>query len=124
MIEKIKTEKAPSAIGPYSQAVKTGNTFYISGQTPVNPATGKIENDTIEHQTEQVMKNIGAILRSQEMDYTNVVKTTCFLSDMKNFSGFNDVYGKYFSNRPARSCVAVKQIPLDSLCEVEAVAVK
>jgi 2-iminobutanoate/2-iminopropanoate deaminase len=124
MIEKINTEKAPSAIGPYSQALKVGNVLYISGQTPVNPTAGKIESDAIGQQAEQVMKNLGAILESQGMDYSNVVKTTCFLVDMTHFSGFNEVYGKYFTGKPARSCVAVKEIPLGSLCEVEAIAVK
>lgn len=123
MLTKVNTDQAPSAIGPYSQAVREENALYISGQTPVNPAVGKIDTDTIELQAEQVMKNIGAILASQGMKYGNVVKTTCFLSDMKNFVAFNKVYGKYFTEKPARSCVAVKEIPLGALCEVEAIAV-
>ncbi|WP_164919124.1 MULTISPECIES: Rid family detoxifying hydrolase [Acutalibacteraceae] len=123
MFAKVSTSQAPGAIGPYSQAIKTEKSLYISGQTPVNPASGKIDADSVEQQAEQVMKNIGAILASQGMDYGNVVKTTCFLSDMKNFAAFNRVYGKYFTEKPARSCVAVKEIPLGALCEVEAIAV-
>lgn len=120
----ISTEAAPAAIGPYSQAVMVNDMLYASGQIPVNPATGEIEGDSIEAQAEQVMKNVGAILQAADMTYENVVKTTCFITDMKDFAAFNEVYGKYFTSCPARSCVAVKEIPKKVLCEVEIIAVK
>lgn len=121
----IHTEKAPKAIGPYSQAVKTGNTLYISGQIPMNPETGKIVEGGITKQTEQVMKNISAILDEAGYSFKDVVKSTCLLSDMSNFAGMNDVYGKYYSeNPPARAAFAVKELPLSVLVEIETIAVK
>lgn len=122
MIKKISTEKAPAAIGPYSQAVIANKMLFASGQIPINPETGNIEAIGIEEQTEQVMKNIGAILIAANCGYEDVVKTTCFLADMNDFVAFNTVYEKYFSHKPARSCVAVKQLPKNVLCEVEVIA--
>lgn len=119
----ISTEKAPAAIGPYSQAIRAGGTVYLSGQIPIVPATGEIAQGDITAQTEQIMKNIGEVLKAAGTDFTHVVKTTCFLSDMADFAAFNEVYGKYFTGRPARSCVAVKALPKNVLAEVEAVAV-
>ena len=120
-MEKIFTENAPAAIGPYSQAMKVGNLVYTSGQIPIDPATGNIESQDITGQTEQVMKNIGEILKEAGRTYTDVVKTTCFLADMSDFAAFNQVYGTYFTGKPARSCVAVKALPLGVLCEVEVI---
>lgn len=122
MIKKVATDKAPAAIGPYSQGIIAGKMLYSSGQIAINPATGNVEAEGIEAQTEQVMKNIGAILVEAGCGYENVVKTTCFLADMSDFAAFNGVYEKYFSHKPARSCVAVKQLPKDVLCEVEVIA--
>ena len=122
MFKKIVTEKAPAAIGPYSQGIIVDKMLYSSGQIAINPATGNVEAEGIEAQTEQVMKNIGAILVEAGCGYENVVKTTCFLADMSDFAAFNGVYEKYFSHKPARSCVAVKQLPKDVLCEVEVIA--
>lgn len=122
MLKKIVTDKAPAAIGPYSQAVIAGEFLFASGQIPINPADGAIEAEGIVAQAEQVMKNIGAILAETGADYTNVVKTTCFLADMGDFGAFNGVYETYFTEKPARSCVAVKQLPKDVLCEVEVIA--
>ncbi|MBS7303382.1 MAG: RidA family protein [Lachnospiraceae bacterium] len=122
MIKKVSTEKAPAAIGPYSQAVIAGKMLFASGQIPINPETGSVEAEGIEAQTEQVMKNIGAVLVAGGCGYENVVKTTCFLADMADFAAFNAVYEKYFTQKPARSCVAVKQLPKDVLCEVEVIA--
>ena len=122
MIKKVVTDKAPAAIGPYSQAVIAGKMLYASGQIPINPQTGNVEAEGIEAQTEQVMKNIGAVLAAGDCSYKDVVKTTCFLADMGDFAAFNGVYEKYFSHKPARSCVAVKQLPKDVLCEVEEIA--
>ncbi|MBQ8591997.1 MAG: RidA family protein [Lachnospiraceae bacterium] len=122
MLKKISTDKAPAAIGPYSQGIIAGDMLFASGQIPINPATGNIEAEGIEAQTEQVMKNIGALLEAAGADYTKVVKTTCFLADMADFAAFNGVYEKYFTEKPARSCVAVKQLPKDVLCEVEVIA--
>ena len=122
MFKVISTVKAPAAIGPYSQAIVAGDFLFASGQIPINPANGAIEAEGIEAQTEQVMKNIGAILAEAGTDYTHVVKTTCFLDDMGDFAAFNAVYEKYFTGKPARSCVAVKKLPKDVLCEVEVVA--
>lgn len=122
MIKKVSTDKAPAAIGPYSQAVIAGKMLYASGQIPINPETGNVEAEGIEAQTEQVMKNIGAVLAAGDCSYKDVVKTTCFLADMADFAAFNSVYEKYFSHKPARSCVAVKQLPKDVLCEVEVIA--
>jgi 2-iminobutanoate/2-iminopropanoate deaminase len=118
------TDKAPKAIGPYSQAVEANGTLYISGQLPVNPETGKMP-DTIEEQTEQVMKNIGAILESAGYSYKNVVKSTCLLSDMANFQKMNEVYGKYYTEEPpARAAFQVAELPLKAMIEIETIAVK
>lgn len=118
----ISTDKAPAAIGPYSQAIQAGDFLYASGQIPINPATGEIDTVTIEDQTERVCKNIGEILAAAGTDYEHVVKTTCFLAEMSDFAAFNGVYEKYFTGKPARSCVAVKKLPKDVLCEVEIIA--
>ena len=118
----ISTDKAPAAIGPYSQAIIADKFLFASGQIPINPATGNVEAATIEEQATQVCKNIGAILIEAGCGYENVVKTTCFLADMGDFAAFNSVYEKYFTQKPARSCVAVKQLPKDVLCEVEVIA--
>ena len=122
MLKKITTEKAPAAIGPYSQAIVAGNFLFASGQIPINPENGEVEAEGIEAQAEQVMKNVGAILEAAGTDYANVVKTTCFLADMADFAAFNGVYEKYFTGKPARSCVAVKALPKNVLCEVEVIA--
>lgn len=122
MLKKIATDKAPAAIGPYSQGIIVDKLLFASGQIPINPANGQIEAEGIEAQTEQVMKNIGAILTEAGTDYTKVVKTTCFLAEMADFGAFNSVYERYFTEKPARSCVAVKQLPKDVLCEVEVIA--
>ncbi len=125
MKQVIHTKKAPNAIGPYSQAIKAGNTLYISGQVPMNPATGKVVEGGITEQTEQVMQNIAAILEEAGYSFKDVVKSTCLLSDMKNFAGMNEVYGKYYSeNPPARAAFAVKELPLSVLVEIETIAVK
>lgn len=121
-MKKIATDKAPAAIGPYSQGIVAGGFLFASGQIPINPANGQIEAEGIEAQSEQVMKNVGAILEAAGMDYTKVVKTTCFLANMEDFAAFNAVYEKYFTEKPARSCVAVKKLPKDVLCEVEVIA--
>lgn len=121
-MEKLNTNNAPAAIGPYSQAVKTGNLLFTSGQIALDPATGEIVGTTIEEQTEQVMKNIGAILKEAGATYENAVKTVCFLDNMDDFGAFNEIYGKYFTGKPARSCVAVKTLPKNVLCEVEVIA--
>jgi len=122
MLKKVATDKAPAAIGPYSQGIITGNLLFSSGQIAINPANGQIEAEGIVEQTEQVMQNIGAILEAAGTDYSRVVKTTCFLADMNDFATFNEVYGKYFTEKPARSCVAVKTLPKNVLCEVEVIA--
>ncbi len=122
MLKKVATNQAPAAIGPYSQGIITGNLLFSSGQIAINPASGNIEAEGIVEQTEQVMKNIGAILAEAGSDYDKVVKTTCFLADMNDFATFNEVYGKYFTKQPARSCVAVKTLPKNVLCEVEVIA--
>ena len=122
MLKKITTEKAPAAIGPYSQAIAAGNFLFASGQIPINPESGEVEAEGIEAQAEQVMKNGGAILEAAGTNYANVVKTTCFLADMADFAAFNGVYEKYFTEKPARSCVAVKALPKNVLCEVEVIA--
>lgn len=121
-MKKISTDKAPAAIGPYSQGIVAGDFLFASGQIPINPQDGTILGSTIEEQAEQVMKNVGAILTEAGTDYTRVVKTTCFLADMADFGAFNAVYEKYFTEKPARSCVAVRQLPKDVLCEVEVIA--
>lgn len=120
----ISTDKAPAAIGPYSQAVAVGNLVFTSGQIAIDPKSGEINGNTVEEQAEQVMKNIKAILEAAGTDITKTVKTTCFLADMNDFSSFNEIYGKYFTTKPARSCVAVKTLPKNVLCEVEAIALK
>lgn len=122
MIEKVYTKNAPDAIGPYSQAVKCGNLVFTSGQIAINPASGQVEADTIEGQTEQICKNLAAVLEAAGTSIEKVVKTTCFLSDMADFAVFNEVYGRYFTSKPARSCVAAKQLPKNVLAEVEVIA--
>ena len=118
----VYTEKAPAAIGPYSQAMILNGVLFTSGQIPVNPATGEINGDTIETQAEQVMKNLGEVLKEAGSSFEKAVKTTCFLADMGDFAKFNEVYAKYCVNKPARSCVAVKTLPKNVLCEVEVIA--
>ena len=118
----ICTEKAPAAIGPYSQGIVAGDFFFASGQIAIIPETGEIAEATIEAQTEQVMKNIGNLLAAAGVDYSKVVKTSCFLADMGDFGAFNEIYAKYFTSKPARSCVAVKTLPKNVLCEVEVIA--
>lgn len=121
----IVTNAAPAAIGPYSQAIECNGVIYISGQIPVNPDSGTIEVHTIEGQAEQSLKNVGAILKQVGLTYADVVKTTCFIADMSDFETFNKVYGRYFTtDAPARSCVAVKELPKGALCEVEVIACK
>ena len=122
MIEKVYTKNAPDAIGPYSQAVKVGGLVFTSGQIAINPASGSVEAKTIEEQTEQVCKNLKAVLEAAGTSLDKVVKTTCFLDDMADFAVFNEVYGRYFTSKPARSCVAAKQLPKGVLCEVEVIA--
>lgn len=122
MLKKVATDKAPAAIGPYSQGVVVNNMLFSSGQIPLDPASGEIVGSTITEQAQQVMKNLGAVLQEAGADYANVVKTTCFLADMGDFAAFNEVYGEYFTQKPARSCVAVKTLPKNVLCEVEVIA--
>ncbi len=121
-VKKIHTKKAPAAIGPYSQALVAGDFLFASGQIPVDPKTGAVVGTDVAQQAERVMKNIGKILKKAGTDYEHVVKTTCFLADMADFAAFNEVYAKYFTSKPARSCVAVKEIPKGVLCEVEVIA--
>lgn len=121
----ISTPNAPAAIGPYSQAIETDGFLFTSGQIPINPTTGEIEGTTIEEQAEQVMKNISAILEAAGLDFSHVVKTTCFLADLADFAAFNAVYGKYFPEAaPARSCFAVAGLPKGAKLEVETICVK
>ena len=122
MIKVVSTEKAPSAIGPYSQAMICNNMLYTSGQIPVDPVTGSVVGTTIEAQAEQVMENLSAVLLHVGIGFSDVVKTTCFIADMNDFAAFNGVYGRYFTSKPARSCVAVKTLPKNVLCEVEVIA--
>ena len=123
MKKVIATTNAPAAIGPYSQAIEYNGMVYASGQIPVNPATGEVESDNIEGQADQSLKNVGAILKEAGLDYSNVIKTTCFLADIADFAKFNEVYSRYFKEEaPARSCVAVKDLPKGVLCEVEVLA--
>lgn len=124
MIKIISTDKAPAAIGPYSQGIVMDNIVFTSGQIAIDPQNGQIKGETIEEQTEQVMKNIQAILAEAGTDMSKAVKTTCFLADMDDFAKFNEIYGKYFTTKPARSCVAVKTLPKNVLCEVEVIAAK
>ena len=123
MLKKISTDKAPAAIGPYSQAIMANGFLFTSGQIPINPATGNVDAEGITAQTEQVMLNLKAVLEEAGTSFDNVVKTTCFIADMGDFAAFNEVYAKYITSAPARSCVAVKALPKGVLCEVEAVAV-
>ncbi|MBE6544345.1 MAG: RidA family protein [Ruminococcaceae bacterium] len=122
MIKKIATDKAPGAIGPYSQAIVFGNLVFTSGQIAINPATGNVEETTIEGQTIQVMKNLGAVLKEAGSSFDKAIKTTCFLADMADFGAFNSIYGEYFTGKPARSCVAAKALPKGVLVEVEVIA--
>lgn len=122
MITKIHTDKAPAAIGPYSQAMKVNGMLFTSGQIPVDPSTGEISGNDITAQATQVCENLSAVLTEAGTGFENVIKTTCFLADMADFAAFNAVYEKYFVSKPARSCVAVKQLPKSVLCEVEVIA--
>ena len=122
MLKYVETKNAPAAIGPYSQGIILNGIAFFSGQIPLSPETGEVVGTTIEEQTEQVMKNIKALLESQGAEFTDVFKTTCFLADMADFAAFNEVYAKYFTGKPARSCVAVKALPKGVLCEVETIA--
>ena len=119
---KIHTEKAPAAVGPYSQAIISNGMVYTSGQIAINPVTNTVEATTIEEQTEQVMRNLGAVLDTAGSSIEKAVKTICFLADMNDFAAFNEIYGKYFTGLPARSCVAVKTLPKNVLVEVEVIA--
>lgn len=121
-MKTIHTDKAPKAVGPYSQAVVSGGLVYTSGQIAINPETNAVEATDIEGQAEQIMKNLGAVLEAAGSSFDKAVKTTCFLADMNDFAAFNDIYGKYFTSLPARSCVAVKTLPKNVLAEVEVVA--
>jgi 2-iminobutanoate/2-iminopropanoate deaminase len=121
-MEIINSDRAPGAIGPYSQAIATGGLVFTSGQIPLIPETGEVEPGGITEQTERVIKNLTHVLTAAGTDLTRVVKTTCFLSDIANFAAFNEVYAKYFTGKPARSCVAVKDLPRGVLVEVEAIA--
>ena len=123
MMKKIETEKAPGAIGPYSQGYMAGGLVITSGQLPVDPATGEMP-ESIAAQAEQSCKNVGAILEAAGVGFSDVIKTTCFLANMSDFAAFNEVYAKYFVSKPARSCVAVKDLPKGALCEIEAIAEK
>ena len=122
MIKVINTQKAPAAIGPYSQAMILDDVLFTSGQIPIDPVTGEIAGEDIKSQAEQVMKNIAAILEEAGTDFEKVVKTTCFIAEMGDFAAFNEIYAAYFTGKPARSCVAVKTLPKNVLCEVEVIA--
>ena len=122
MLTKVATEKAPAAIGPYSQGIIANNFLFASGQIPIVPETGEIAQGDITVQAQQVMKNVGEVLKAAGTEFENVVKTTCFLADMADFAAFNGVYEKYFTGKPARSCVAVRELPKGGLCEVEVIA--
>lgn len=121
MFKKIHTDKAPAAVGPYSQAVEVDGFIFASGQVALDPETGVLVGADVKEQTKQVIKNIDAVLKEAGVTYENVVKTTCFLVDMKDFADFNEVYGEYFTNKPARSCVAVKELPKGAQVEVEVI---
>ncbi len=121
-MEYVSTNNAPNAIGPYSQAVKANGLLFTSGQIAINPETNNVEAVTVEEQTEQVCKNLKAVVEAAGSDMTKVVKTVCFLADINDFAKFNEVYGRYFVSKPARSCVAVKDLPKGVLCEVELIA--
>ena len=122
MSNKIHTDKAPAAIGPYSQAVAVGELIFTSGQIPLNPETGVLEGDNITEQTHRVCKNLQAVLTAAGSGLDKAIKTTCYLSDMENFAAFNEIYAQYFTEKPARSCVAVKALPKGALVEVEVIA--
>ena len=122
-MKKVSTDKAPKAIGPYSQAIVANGLVYTSGQIPLNPESGVIVGKDIKEQTKQVMKNLSEVLKSAGTSLDNAIKTTCFLADINDFSAFNEVYAKYITNAPARSCVAVKDLPKGALVEVEVIAV-
>ena len=124
MFDVTNTTNAPAAIGPYSQAISANGFLFASGQIPLSPVTGEVVGTTITEQAEQSCKNVGAILEANGLDFEKVIKTTCFLADMADFVAFNEVYAKYFTGKPARSCVAVKALPKGVLCEVEVIAVK
>ena len=121
-MKTIQTDKAPAAVGPYSQAKISGGFLFASGQVGINPAIGAIVNGGLEAQTEQVMANIAAVLEASGSSFDQVIKTTCFLADIADFKAFNEIYAKYFTSKPARSCVAVKDLPLGALVEVEIIA--
>ena len=123
-MNKIYTNNAPEAIGPYSQAVECGVLIYTSGQIAINPESGQIESNDIKGQTTQVMKNLTAVLEADGSSVDKAIKTVCFLADMNDFASFNEIYGEYFTSKPARSCVAVKQLPKNALVEVEVIAEK
>lgn len=123
MFKVIQTSKAPAAIGPYSQALISGNMLFVSGQIPINPDNGQVVEGDIKVQALQVMKNISAILEEAGVGFENVIKATCFLKTMDDFAAFNEVYAQYFTGRPARSCVPTGQLPRDVLCEVEVIAI-
>ena len=122
MLKYVETKNAPAAIGPYSQGIIVNGIAFFSGQIPLSPVTGEVVGTTIQEQTEQVMANIKALLESQGAKFADVVKTTCFLADIAYFAAFNEIYAKYFTGKPARSCVAVKDLPKGVLCEVECIA--
>lgn len=124
MNKQIQTENAPKAIGPYSQAIQSGSLLFVSGVMPIDPTTNTLVENTIEAQAKQVMKNIDGVLKAAGYTVDDVVKTTCFLSDINNFAAFNEVYGNYFTSKPARSCMAVKDLPKAALVEVEVIANK
>lgn len=121
-MEYVATNNAPNAIGPYSQAVKANGLLFTSGQIAINPATNTVEAKTIEEQTTQVCENLKAVVEAAGTDMSKIVKTVCFLADINDFGAFNEIYGKYFTSKPARSCVAVKDLPKGVLCEVELIA--
>ena len=118
----LSTDKAPAAIGPYSQGIIVNGIAYLSGQIPINPSSGQVEAKTIEEQTDRVCRNVGALLEAAGTSFDHVIKTTCFLAEIADFAAFNAVYEKYFTSKPARSCVAVKDLPKGVLCEIEAIA--
>ena len=123
-LQKVSTEKAPAAIGPYSQAVICGEMVFTSGQIAINPESGRVEAETIQEQTQQVMKNLGEVLKAAGSGFENAVKTTCFLADIADFAAFNEIYAQYFTTCPARSCVAAKDLPKGVKVEVEVIAVR
>ena len=122
-MEYVSTKNAPGAIGPYSQAVKANGLLFTSGQIAINPETNTVEADDIKGQTEQIMKNLGEVLRASNSSFENAIKTVCFIADMNDFGAFNEVYANYFTSKPARSCGAVKTLPKNVLAEVEVIAV-